>query len=81
MRMRACPQVVDKLDFSSWDVVAIDVAAEVGGASSQGNLGPDGSGLGVLLCTMAQQSLEAVGMDDTVTEQEKLQRAESGLLR
>jgi|EP01044_Picomonas_judraskeda_P001786 hypothetical protein len=76
-------QVVDKLDFSSWDVVAKDVAAELVSHAALGGakLGPDGSGLSILLCTMAQLSIEAVGMDDSVTEKERLQRAESGLSR
>lgn len=77
------PQVVDKLDFSSWDVVARDVTDELANHSALGGgkLGPDGSGLSILFCTMAQRSLEAVGMDDTVTEKERIERAESGLSR
>ena len=39
-------QVVDKLDFSSWDVVAKDVAAELVSHAALGGakLGPDGEG-------------------------------------
>ena len=73
-------QVVDKLDFASWDVVAKDACDELA-SYYKAQLSPDGSGLGVLLCSIAQSSLEAVGMDDSVTEQERLERAQSGLSR
>lgn len=73
-------QVVDKLDFASWDVVAKDVCEELA-SYYKAQLSPDGSGLGVLLCSIAQSSLEAVGMGDSVTEQERLERAQSGLSR
>ena len=76
-------QVVDKLDFSSWNGVAKDATDELANHSALGGgkLGPDGSGLSILFCSMAQQSLEAVGMDNTVTEKERIERAESGLSR
>lgn len=61
----------------------MDVATEFANHSALGggSLGADRSGLGILLCSIAQLSLQAVGMDDTVTETEKLKRAESGLSR
>ena len=64
-------------------MVAKDVADELANHSALGGgkLGPDGSGLSILFCSIAQLSLEAVGMDDTVTEKERIERAESGLLR
>lgn len=76
-------QVVDKLDFSSWDVLAGDMASELARhpALRGGKLGTDGSGLAILLCSIAEQSLETVGADDSVTEEQRMQRAQSGLSR